>query len=149
MIGITFVAASSSSAIVSEASGATAQGSTHDFVSDGSAPASALSRGTGGQTPQQRQATTEERRWQNPRKGSISDWVDFPDSLKSILPFLGEMKCLQQMGRSISQLKELPWVDMAHTVAKHVCTQRCTLFASCSMNLPQLSEYILELAGRQ
>ena len=31
---------------------------------------------------------------------------------------------------------------MAHTVAKHVCTQSFTLFASCLMNLLQLSEYI-------
>ena len=38
----------SSSAVVSEASGATGQGSTHDFVSIGSVSASALSCGTGG-----------------------------------------------------------------------------------------------------
>ena len=52
------------------------------------------------------------------------------------------MDLLQQMGSSFPQLKGLPWVEMADTVAKHVCTQSCTLFASCSINLPQLSEYI-------
>ena len=46
------------------------------------------------------------------------------------------------MGGSISQLKELPWVDIAHVVAEHVCTWNRMFFASCSMNVPQLSKYI-------
>ena len=51
------------------------------------------------------------------------------------------MTLLQQKGCSRSRLKELPWVEMAETVAKHVCTQNRKLFASCSMSLPELSEY--------
>ena len=80
--------------------------------------------------------------WRNPWRRCVSDWKDDPDSLKDVLPYLAEMNLLQQMGCSFSQLRELPWVEVAETVAKNVCNQSCTLFAACLLNLPQLSEYI-------
>ena len=48
------------------------------------------------------------------------------------------------MGRSISQLEDLPWPDMASEIAGHVCIHNRTLLASCSMYLPQLGQYIAD-----
>ena len=69
---------------------------------------------------------------------------DEPNSLTSILPLLPEMKRLRRMGMRISQLKELPWLDMACEIARHVCIHNRFLLASCSMNLPQLGQYIAD-----
>ena len=75
-------------------------------------------------------------------------WHDEPGSLTKTLPCLSELGRLQLMGGRISQLKELPWLDVASEIAGHVCIHNRTLLASCSMTLPQLGQYISDWRAR-
>ena len=47
-------------------------------------------------------------------------WHDEPGSLTKTWPYLSEMGRLHLMGGRISQLKELPWLDMASEVVGHI-----------------------------
>ena len=81
--------------------------------------------------------------WNTAWARTPSDWHDEPDSLAPSLRLLPEMQRLQLFGRQASQLKQLPWLDMAREIAEGACSAASSTFLSrCSLTVPELSQHI-------